>query len=76
MVEHRSLVTARGTPFDNFRCQGDSLSGASHMPRPIMILAGERQPSQQVSPIREQNVTLRVAPYVGRATVIRVMRTS
>jgi len=26
------------------------------MPRPMMILARERQPGQQVSPIREQNV--------------------
>lgn len=26
------------------------------MPRPMMNLAGERQPGQQVSPIREQNV--------------------
>src|ERR1017187_9959895 len=27
----------------------------SCMPRPMMILAGERQPGKQVSPIREQN---------------------
>src|SRR5271166_713108 len=29
---------------------------ASRMPRPMMVLTGERQPGQQVSPIREQNV--------------------
>jgi len=28
---------------------------ASRMPRPMMVLAGERQLGQQVSPIREQN---------------------
>jgi len=28
------------------------------MPRPMMVLTGERQPGQQVSPIREQNVAM------------------
>jgi hypothetical protein len=37
------------------------------MPRPMMILAGERQPGRQVSPIREQNVALGVAPSAGPA---------
>jgi len=44
------------------------------MPRPMMILAGERQPGRQVSPIREQNVALRVAPYAGTATRRRRLR--
>jgi hypothetical protein len=35
---------------------------APHMPRPMMILAKERQPGRQVPPIREQNVALGVAP--------------
>ena len=40
------------------------------MPRPMMILAGDRQPGLQVSPIREQNVALLVAPTAGRGSVI------
>jgi hypothetical protein len=36
------------------------------MPRPMKIVAGERQPGRQVSPIREQNVALGgVAPSAG-----------
>jgi hypothetical protein len=31
---------------------------ASHIPRPMMILAGVRQPGLLMSPIREQNVAL------------------
>ena len=44
------------------------------MPRPMMILAGERQPGKQVSPIREQNVAPGVAPITGLGSTLRWLR--
>ena len=37
------------------------------MPRPMKNVARERQPGQQVSPIREQNVAL--APIAGKVAL-------
>ncbi len=75
-----AMATGRGQPGPS--SQGERLAvtvdvsegripGASRMPRPITILAGEGQPGQQVSPIREQNVALGVTPTAGSPGNIR-----